>query len=182
MNPSPSNPLSHLHSREPSSPTQLAFSPHPSSSTTNSPSQRNVILHSLWFQTWSFYKTIQKQPHYQSWKFYKTSRWIFKEQLLCMIHAVHSSKTAHVAPLFKKGSPSAAENYSPVSLTCIPCKSLEHILCSHIRGHLDKFGVLTPLNHGFRKQHACESQLLITGQDLINRKDIRLEPRSMLEF
>ena len=87
----------------------------------------------------------------------------FKEQLLCMIRAVHSSKTAHVAPIFKKGSPSAAENYSPVSLTCIPCKSL--------RGHLDKFGVLTPLNHGFRKQHACESQLLITVQDLINRKD-----------
>ena len=80
-------------------------------------------------------------------------------------------KTAHVAPIFKKGYPSAAENYRPVSLTCIPCKLLEHILCSHIRGHLDKFGVLTPLNHGFRKQHSCESQLLITVQDLINRKD-----------
>ena len=31
--------------------------------------------------------------------------------------------------------------------------------------------MLTPLNHGFRKQHSCESQLLITVQDLINRKD-----------
>ena len=80
-------------------------------------------------------------------------------------------KTTHVAPIFKKGSPSAAENYRPVCLTCIPRKLLEHILCSHIRGHLDKFGVLTPLNHGFRKQHSCESQLLITVQDLINRKD-----------
>ena len=80
-------------------------------------------------------------------------------------------KTANVAPIFKNGSPSAAENYRLVSLTCIPCKLLEHILCSHIRGHLDKFGVLTPLNHGFRKQHSCESQLLITVQDLINRKD-----------
>ena len=76
-----------------------------------------------------------------------------------------------MAPIFKKGSPSAAENYTPVSLTCIPCKLLEHIFCSHIRAHLDKFGVLTPLNHDFRKQHSCESQLLITVQDLINRKD-----------
>ena len=81
-------------------------------------------------------------------------------------------KTANVAPIFKKGSPSAAENYRPVSLTCIPRKLLEHISCSHIRGHLDKFGVLTPLNHGFCKHHSCESQLLITVQDLIiNHKE-----------
>ena len=61
-------------------------------------------------------------------------------------------KSAHVAPIFKKGSTSAAENYRPVSLTCIPCKILEHILCSHIRKHLENHGALSPLNHGFRKK------------------------------
>ena len=88
-------------------------------------------------------------------------------------------KSANVTPIFKKGSTCAAENYRPVSLTCIPCKLLEHILCSHIRGHLDKHGALSPLNHGFRKRHSCESQLIVTVQDLINRKD---KPGSQIDI
>ena len=31
-----------------------------------------------------------------------------------------------------------ASNYRPVSLTCIPCKLLEHIVCSNIMAHLDE--------------------------------------------
>ena len=74
-------------------------------------------------------------------------------------------KSAYVSPIFKKGPVCAAENYRPVSLTCIPCKILEHIICSHIRTHLDNHGALSPANHGFRKQHSCETQLLLTIQD-----------------
>ncbi len=80
-------------------------------------------------------------------------------------------KTAHVSPIFKKGAVYAAENYRPVSLTCIPCKLMEHILCSHVRSHLDRYGLLTPRNHGFRKGHSCDTQLLLTMQDLLERKD-----------
>ena len=36
---------------------------------------------------------------------------------------------ANICPLFKKGDRSLACNYRPVSLTCIPCKLLEHIYC-----------------------------------------------------
>ena len=46
-------------------------------------------------------------------------------------------KTANVVPVYKKGSVSAAANYRPISLTCIPCKIMEHILCSHIRSQLN---------------------------------------------
>ena len=35
---------------------------------------------------------------------------------------------AQVAPIFKKGDKSLAANYRPISLTCILCKFLEHIL------------------------------------------------------
>ena len=80
-------------------------------------------------------------------------------------------KTANVAPIYKKGPVCEAENYRPVSLTCIPCKLLEHILCSHIRAHLDSHQALTPLNHGFRAKHSCETQLLITMQDLLTKCD-----------
>ena len=34
---------------------------------------------------------------------------------------------ANVAPIFKKGNRVLAENYRPVSLTCITCKLFEHI-------------------------------------------------------
>ena len=39
---------------------------------------------------------------------------------------------ANLSPLFKKGDRSLACNYRPVSLTCVPCKLLEHIVCSNI--------------------------------------------------
>ena len=80
-------------------------------------------------------------------------------------------KTANVAPIYKKGPVCLAENYRPVSLTCIPCKLLEHILCSHIRAHIDSHQALTPLNHGFRAKHSCETQLLIRMQDLRSKCD-----------
>ena len=59
-----------------------------------------------------------------------------------------------VSPVFKERSKRLAENYRPVSLTCITCKNLEHILCSHIHDHLDRYDILTPLNHGFRSKHS----------------------------
>ena len=78
---------------------------------------------------------------------------------------------AWISPIFKKGSRCQPENYKPVSLTCITCKLFEHILCSHIRGHLDRQGILTPFNHGFRGRHSCESQLLVTTHDMLQWVD-----------
>ena len=45
---------------------------------------------------------------------------------------------ANISPLFKKGNRSLACNYRPVSLTYVPCKLLEHIVCSNIMAHLDE--------------------------------------------
>ena len=84
-------------------------------------------------------------------------------------------KSAWITPVFKKGSKSEAANYRPVSLTCVACKLLEHVLCSHIRDHLDRNGVLCPNQHGFRKKLSCESQLLVTTHDLLSRLDSREE-------
>jgi len=65
-------------------------------------------------------------------------------------------------------------NYRPVSLTCVCCKLLEHIVCSHIHAHLDKYNILTPMQHGFRKRHSCESQLIITLHDLMSYFDKKI--------
>ena len=65
---------------------------------------------------------------------------------------------ANISPLFKKGDKSFACNYRPVSLTCVPCKLLEHIVCSNIMAHLDE-------QHAFRKWHSCETQLATAIND-----------------
>ena len=58
---------------------------------------------------------------------------------------------ANICPLFKKGDRSLACNYRPVSLTCIPCKLLEHIVCSKIMAHLDEHKLLSDKQHAFLK-------------------------------
>jgi hypothetical protein len=73
---------------------------------------------------------------------------------------------ANVVPLFKKGDKSKASNYRPVSLTSICCKVLEHIVHSAIMNHFEELNLLTDYQHGFRKKRSCESQLIITLQDL----------------
>ena len=40
-------------------------------------------------------------------------------------------------------------NYRPVSMTCVPCKILEHIVCSNIMAHLDEQRLLSEKQHAF---------------------------------
>ena len=47
-----------------------------------------------------------------------------------------------------------------MSLTCICCKTLEHILVSNINRHLALDSILTDCQHGFRSQRSCKTQLV----------------------
>ena len=78
---------------------------------------------------------------------------------------------ANISCIFKKGDKHSPENYRPVSLTSVPCKLLEHIICSHMMKHLEKHKILTTLNHGFRSGYSCETQLLVTVNDLLQSFD-----------
>jgi len=69
-------------------------------------------------------------------------------------------KTAHVTPIFKKGDKSKPSNYRPVSLTSICCKTLEHIIFSHLMKFSESHNILSDKQHGFRKKRSCESQLI----------------------
>ena len=82
---------------------------------------------------------------------------------------------ANVSPVFKKGDVHLAENYRPVSLTSVTCKLLEHIICKHLLTHLEKNNILTNLNHGFRSGYSCETQLLVTLNDLLHFNDEGLQ-------
>ena len=80
-------------------------------------------------------------------------------------------KTAYVPPIFKKGAVFEAKNYGPVRPTWIPCKILEQIICLHLRKHLDLHGTFIPRNHGFRRHHSCDTQVILIIQDLLTRID-----------
>ena len=80
-------------------------------------------------------------------------------------------KKAWIAPVFKKGSRAEAANYRPVSLTPMACKTLEHIVCSHIRGHADTHNILGEEHYGFRKNHSTETQLILTTYDMLKQRD-----------
>ena len=69
-------------------------------------------------------------------------------------------RLANVSPVYKKGDRHKAENYRPISLTCICCKLMVHIVTSHIMNHADKNNILYPLQHGFRSKRSCETQLI----------------------
>ena len=66
-------------------------------------------------------------------------------------------------------------NFRPISLTVICCKLLEHIIHISMMCHFDSCNILTDFQHGFRKARSCESQLIITVEDIANNLDDGLQ-------
>ena len=75
-------------------------------------------------------------------------------------------RKANVAPIFKKSKRYTAENFRPISLTCIESNIMEHIVTKHIMKHLECNNILYKLQHGFRANLSTETQLLTFVQDL----------------
>ena len=107
--------------------------------------------------------------------------WIldFHFKIVLVLHQCHliPSKwsTANVSPVFKKGKTCLPGNNCPISLTCVPCKLMEHIICHHIQDHLDNHKILSPFQHGFRAKYYCETQLVTTLHDLFRTRDFGVE-------
>ena len=60
------------------------------------------------------------------------------------------------------------ENLSTIgqSLTSVPCKIMEHIIFKHIMEHLETHNILADFQHGFREKRSCETQLIITVEEI----------------
>ena len=76
---------------------------------------------------------------------------------------------ARVTPLFKKGDKCDPANYRPISLTCILCKVMEHIVASNVAQHLNKNDRLYGLQHYFHEKRSCETQLLELVEELCRK-------------
>jgi hypothetical protein len=75
----------------------------------------------------------------------------------------------------KKGEKYNAANYRPISLTCISCKIMEHVITKHVLNHLESNSLLYDLQHGFRHSRSCESQLLSFVQELAANSDKNIQ-------
>ena len=84
-------------------------------------------------------------------------------------------KAANIVPIHKKNDRSNPANYRLISLTCITSKIFEHIIASHIMHHLETNSILYDLQHGFRRNRSCETQLISFIHELMSNhnKDIQ---------
>ena len=73
--------------------------------------------------------------------------------------------TALVTPIYKKGNKSNPVNYRPISLTCILCKVMEHIVLSHMWKHLNANDVTLHPQHGFQTGLSCQTELVEAVHD-----------------
>lgn len=69
-------------------------------------------------------------------------------------------KTAKIIPIHKTGDRNDGANYRPISLTSTVCKTLEHIVSSHIRRHFERYNILNFNQHGFRAGLSTVTQLV----------------------
>ena len=67
---------------------------------------------------------------------------------------------ALITPIFKKGRKNLAENYRPVSLTCLLCKILEKIIVKQIIKHIKENQLASQRQHGFTKGRSVTTNLL----------------------
>ena len=77
----------------------------------------------------------------------------------------------HVVPVFKKGEKHDLCDYKPASVTAVLFEIMEHIIYNNIMHHLEDNDILFANQHGFRKNHSCESQLILTVEDLAKNLD-----------
>ncbi|KAJ8707861.1 hypothetical protein PYW07_011538 [Mythimna separata] len=67
-----------------------------------------------------------------------------------------SLKTANVCPIFKSGDKTAVSNYRPISLLTSLSKILEKIMNTRLLGYLERNGILSDNQYGFRKNRSTE--------------------------
>ena len=86
-------------------------------------------------------------------------------------------KKAIVVPVHKGGDRSVVQNYTPVGLTSVVCKIMEHVIAGYIRQVWQNCNWLYEGQHGFRPGYSCESQLITLCQDIADSIDeaIRLD-------
>ena len=87
-------------------------------------------------------------------------------------------KTAVITPIYKKGPPSDASNYRPISLTCVMCKLMESVIKDAMLAYLLEHGLINKQQHGFISKRSTCSQLL----ECINDWSVSLSHKQSIDI
>ena len=81
---------------------------------------------------------------------------------LCMenVKYIDVFKVAKVIPVFKKGGVELVNNYRPISLLPVVSKIFERIIYDKMVSFLNKHGILSESQYGFRKCHSTQHAIL----------------------
>ncbi|BHF57719.1 hypothetical protein SprV_0100066400 [Sparganum proliferum] len=80
-------------------------------------------------------------------------------------------KSAWITPLYRGGSRVSANNYRPVSLTCICCKIMEKIMKQQLMQFLEQNHLFYDSQHGFQKGRFCVTNLFYCLEHWIRAVD-----------
>jgi len=69
-------------------------------------------------------------------------------------------RIASVTPIYKKGWKDDPGNYSPVSLTLVQGKIMEHFILSALTGHVKNNQGIRLSQHGFMKGRSCLTNMI----------------------
>ena len=90
----------------------------------------------------------------------------------------HLSGTQPMSRLYSRRWKNQLLPNRPISLICILCKVMEHIIASNLVRHLDSNRLMYDLQHGFRERGSCETQLVSLIEDLARRPARENRPNS----
>ena len=74
-------------------------------------------------------------------------------------------RQALVTGIHKGDTKSEPSNYCPISLTCVCCKIMEHVVLSHVAKHFSVHKILIDEQHGFRDHLSTVTQLITSVND-----------------
>lgn len=75
-------------------------------------------------------------------------------------------KTREVIPIYKSDDMANPCNYRPISLTLVSCRTMEHVIYSHLACFLEDKVFFTSYQHGFHKKISFDTQLLLFTNNL----------------
>lgn len=92
-------------------------------------------------------------------------RHIFNHAITCSVFP-SSWKEVIVRPIAKVSSPTSPSDFRPISITSVLSKAFERVINNQIQNYINREGLLSDLQSGFRRGHSTTTALVRVTEDL----------------
>ena len=92
-------------------------------------------------------------------------------------------KRAVIIPIYKKGNPSEASNFRPITIVPTICKIVEKLVHHQITSYLTHYSMFSSEQHGFMEKHStCTALLSITDEILLGMDQSKVTLLSLIDL